>query len=982
MKNKQKYFFATIIFVITAILSGCSEDSLLSNEIGSTLEENDSYKISTFSLSNNIMGADESVDRVTINLKSENITSLQYSADVIVSNSTMKCRMMIPKTESIPDGNYVLTAILPDNTKLGGCFKVVFKNDMLRTIQEEQIEYTKLNGEGTEENPYIINSTDDFKSLINNLRRDSLAHGAGRYFKQTATFDAPSQSELYDGRSYYNYAFAGKYDGGGFSIENLFYVGAKEASKDSGIGLFTDLYDGAEIKNLGITNLSIMNTTSDCGVIAGSASGNIALSDIRVNGTIMEGGSRCGGLIGSLDGNLSVDGYDLSLNISGDNEVGGLLGYAGNSSTVNIHSVTTTDHHFSISGGENVGGIIGKIDGEFHIARVVLEHTVSSEDDKVKIINSSGNYLGGVIGNVSNVTSASSFDSIKIKCPIGGVDNATPQYVGGLAGYVNSNAPLTVNYCQMTSVISGGSDLGGLIGSCNLSGSNVISFIGADTDTTKVVVDGAAATITGISNVGGLFGYLNGTAKFDSPVRVAIDVTSTDRNCGGAIGSAENSELDLSNLILDSYTMKVKGGGECTGGIIGYIGNSSVCGPSSNKFDYVEGNSSSVVVPQYSRFTPMFCGFVDGKNKNGGIIGKMCNVTVKQLSAQCTVSGSGQYTGGLVGWASNASSFEDSTFGGERVDGNGSDTGGIVGYIADTTSLRDCINYGAVNGVDNVGGVIGYVDYSSGVPGINWCVNTGAVTASGGRTGGVVGYMHGGYGYTAVRRCANYGAIEGTGGDSSNDAVGGIVGMCDDVKIRVWNCANHGKVHCTGAQHGVGGIAGALGFDPGSWWQSENLDLGYCCNRGEVGCDSKSAHVGGILGYQEEGGSDEDDYDSHLHNCINFGDITSDQDSDNGGILGYADSYSYIEKCVNFGKMNDVDDDNATIGDHKGIFSYDYLYYLEGTGSSWKSTDSFTDSEKGKEDTYDGFDFSNVWEIVDGYPALRDCPFQSVYFEK
>lgn len=401
---------------------------------------------------------------MTINLKSEDVSSLQYSANVKVSNSMMKCRMMIPKNESIPDGDYYLTAILPDNTKLGGCFKVSFKNDMLCTIHEELIEYTELKGEGTEEDPYIINSTTDFNSLIENLSRDSVTHGSGRYFKQTASFDAPPQSELNDGRGYYNHAFAGKYDGSGFSIENLFYVGAKDASKDCRIGLFSELYDGAEIKNLNLTNFSIMNVTSDCGAIAGRASGDVTLSDIRVNGTIMDGGSRCGRLIGSLDGTLSVSGYDMNMIISGDNEVGGLLGQAESSSLVKIHSVSTSDHHFSISGGDNVGGVVGKMDGEFHIGHVALEHSVSAEDEDVKIIKCSGNYLGGVIGNISNITSESSLDSIKIKCPIGGVDNATPQYVGGLAGYVSANASLTVNYCQVTSVISGGSDLGGLIG--------------------------------------------------------------------------------------------------------------------------------------------------------------------------------------------------------------------------------------------------------------------------------------------------------------------------------------------------------------------------------------------------------------------------------------------------------------------------------------------------------------------------------------
>lgn len=973
----QKYFFTTIILFITAILSGCSDDSLLSNDIGSTLEEDGDYKISTFTLSNEIMGADETVESVTINLKSDDGTALQYMAEVEVEKQLLKCHMRIPKTEYIPDGEYELTALLSDGTKLGGSFKVLFKDEMLHAVQEEQIEYTKLNGEGTEEDPYIIGSKDDFYALINNLRRDSIAHGSGRYFKQTATFNAPSQSELYDGRSYYNYAFAGIYDGGGFTIENLYYVGAQDASKDCGIGLFSELFDGAEIKNLNIYDFTIMNTASDCGALAGRASGNIKVSNVNVKGTIVEGGSRCGGLVGSLEGNLTVNGYDMNLTISGTGDVGGILGYASGTSAVKIRSVTTNDHHFSISGGDNVGGLIGRMDGEFHISRIVLEHTVSTEDDDLRIISGTGKYLGGIIGYAENISSASSLDSIKVKCPIGGAS----QYIGGLVGYAKANAPVTLNYCQMTSVISGGTDTGGLIGYCNLSGSNTLQFIGED-NLTKVVADDTAATISGEVNVGGLFGSLYGSAEFKSKVRVAINVSSTGSNCGGAFGLVENATLDLSNLIFDSNTMKVSGGGECTGGIIGYIGDSTVSGPSSNAFNF-GGSTSNIVVPKYSQFTPMFTGSVNGKNKNGGIIGKMLNVTAIQLSAQCTVTGNGMYTGGIVGHSIGSSQLTQCSFGGGTVTGHSDATGGIAGYLADTAALLDCINYAPVNGTSATGGVIGYIDYSNQTPGVNWCVNTGAVNASGTSTGGVVGYMTGSSGYMTVRRCANYGKVSGAGGNKDHSAIGGIVGFCTGKMIRVWNCANHGDVYSSGTQHGVGGIAGSLGEDPNGVYASQNLEVGYCCNRGELSCGNRDTHIGGILGYQEEGASDSDDHDSWLHDCINYGNVTSAQDSDNGGILGCADHYSFIEKSVNFGSINGGAD-NATIGTHKSscIFYHENLYYLKGSGKDWCADGSVDDSTKGYQSSYSEFDFTNVWEMVNGYPALRDCPFQSVYFSE
>ena len=43
---------------------------------------------------------------------------------------------------------------------------------------------------------------------------------------------------------------------------------------------------------------------------------------------------------------------------------------------------------------------------------------------------------------------------------------------------------------------------------------------------------------------------------------------------------------------------------------------------------------------------------------------------------------------------------------------------------------------------------------------------------------------------------------------------------------------------------------------------------------------------------------------------------------------------------------------------------------------------SHAESEIGKSSTYKGFDFSSVWEIVDGYPYIRNNPFQRTSYNK
>lgn len=966
-----------LVIIVMIVLTGCSDDKYLTNEVGSELEEVGDYKVSSFTLSNEVMGADESLRDATIILKSEEGLTMEYPAEIDVKNPSMKCRMRIPIGDKIPDGKYLLSIRLADGTKLGGRVTVVFKNEMLHETQGTVVEYTKLSGEGTEDNPYLIKSKDDFSSLINNLRRDSVAHGAGRYFRQTATFNAPTQSELYDGRGYYNYGFAGIYDGGGFAIENLYYIGSKDQKKDCGIGLFAQLYDGAEIKNLRVNAVNIQNTAGDCGAIAGKASGAVKISNVKVNGNITQGGYRCGGLIGSLSGRLTVYNYDLNLSISGDNEVGGVLGQAFGTSVVNIHHVTTADHRFSVSGVDNVGGLVGRVNGEFHIGHVELEHTVSSEDKDLKIIIASGMHQGGAIGFVEKTSTTCSLDSILIECPVGGTAND----VGGIIGRMESSNNVSVNYCRMTSLVSGNTSVGGLFGYVNMDRCNM-QFYGEENQT-RVVTDESAGGVMGESQTGGLCGYFEGNMEQRAWIAIATNVTGSGNCTGGVFGKLVNAEVIFDRINMTSENMKVQGV-DFTGGLVGYAENCLLDGTVSNSVDFGGGTDKSI--PKPDRFKPAYIGQVFGRNSVGGLVGEMNGGELYQLCGNCTVTGSGDYIGGIIGVMKFISQPNNAiyhcTFDGTVTGSGRSRLGGIAGRVEGKGVVHYCINYGSVSGANDLGGIAGMVDYSNGIPNLDYCVNTGRINASGTSTGGVVGYLTGNSDkkeYMLVDHCANFGEVSSTS-DSDRSGIGGIVGYTSTKRMIVRHSANHGKIWGSRRQHGIGGIAGSLGQDPGGANASANLEVGWCCNRGEVTSGESDNNLGGILGYQEEGGSDKHDHDSWLHDCINYGYISSDQDEDNGGILGKIDSYGYIQNCVNFGK---VKYGNGVVGTRKSacIWNHDNLYYLKDSGKGWEAKE-ITDSNKGDQSTYSGFNFDNSWEMRNGYPALRDCPFQFSSFSR
>lgn len=371
--------------------------------------------------------------------------------------------------------------------------------------------------------------------------------------------------------------------------------------------------------------------------------------------------------------------------------------------------------------------------------------------------------------------------------------------------------------------------------------------------------------------------------------------------------------------------------------------------------------------------------------------------------------------GGLVGYALHSHldhlCFTGSVFGSDRV-------GGIVGHIRGTASITHCvnnanivenstntctggiagkvdftegtythmINYSNIAGMEQTGGIFGYIGLETSTThnlNIQYAVNAGEVSGSQ-NVGGCVGRLYDDMNDVEhkISYCANYGKVSNSG----NGNLGGILGQGDSKKMIIMNSANHGEI--AGGSNGasqVGGIAGRMGKDPKGITIGNNMELAYCCNRGNISSDNVDSHVGGILGYQEEG----NDYDENhwmTHDCYNSGSITSDQKSDNGGIVGCVDSYSEVVRCINIGKVSP--NGNGVVGTRKSsvIWHHHDLYYLDGTGSGW-CAESFSDSEKKNTSTFNNFDFSGkgVW-IIDcdnsknnGFPYLRDCPFQSIY---
>ena len=232
--------------------------------------------------------------------------------------------------------------------------------------------------------------------------------------------------------------------------------------------------------------------------------------------------------------------------------------------------------------------------------------------------------------------------------------------------------------------------------------------------------------------------------------------------------------------------------------------------------------------------------------------------------------------------------------------GTNGDVGGLVGVVKDNCVIKNVTVKGEVSAIlmDNVGGIIGYVENSK----VEGCINHAKVTGFE-QVGGVAGQ----YGYQVasedgvVENNSNYGEITGLS-TSENGYVGGVFG-----RVNFWpgaykdgpsnwlrtimNCNNYGKV--TGAGHNVGGVVGK--YTTSRWSRGDTyVDVAFanCINEGEV--VGAEFHVGGIIG---DCGSCRS-----VMNCENKGKITA-TGYDVGGIVG-SGTAGTVTMCKNSGEIS------------------------------------------------------------------------------
>lgn len=960
MKTYTKTIWNICACMLIILLGGCADDDIIRNDCGSTLQETESHLISTFSLPEGKTPIQDTREQIFFQLRSLSDNSIQLMEGKIRKNAgILSCEMFIPNNLVLEDGDYILWLKFDEEGSVYPLsYHLTFRDKMVSMVRDTKYIYEMLNGEGTEENPYLITSTNDFAYLVSQLATYDRNYGYGQFFKQIADIKAPIPNCLYQGNAYKSAPFAGNYDGDSHKILNLTYLGTNGGEQSDAIGLFSILHDGAVIRNLDIEGADIEYPGNCCGLLAGVANGNIRIENITLNGNIKSTKDKVGGLIGYIEGNaqslaqISIRNVRLGVSFSesGSSYIGALIGWAENAS-IQVEDISSDGIFKNLRGNNHVAGLIGKLYGQIDARKIKLQHTTLND------FPISGNQnVGGLIGEAF-LQAASNFKDITIDMPIKG-----SSYVGGLIGQIRSETPtnilIAIENFQLSnpanrSQIQGGSYVGGMIGYSHKTHANAFT----------IELKGESlfhASITGQSVIGGIFGSLDDTQiQFTPASRLYMDNESLEASsgiCGTLAGALSYQEpgkeilLDPEILVINP-NIKIKGGNN-VGGIIGKLYNGTLTGTYTPEF-----STTNVIVSKIPR--PIFPGNINSEKPYrenaayvGGIVGYADKSTLRRLFTQPSIYGRST-VGGIIGYASDTQISDCGVKTETFNNGNNSAimVGGIIGQASCSShcEFSNLVNYSDISSGSNyIGGIFGSMVARTTVK-INKVVNLGKLSATN-NIGGIIG-KNAGKGIE-VYDAANFGTIQGIAGDKEY-GVGGIAGASEDA-ITIYKSVNHGNItiNRNAKYYGAGGILGYV--------KQGGAHIRYCCNRANIDYpkDKEDSHgIGGIVGSIEKAN---DNDDSYVLDCYNMGEINGQQKATStlgtdyrGGIVGNLGSHGRCYRAVNGGYVRFG---NAGVG-YGNKKNLTHIYISPGTGKDFGATSIPLPIREDK-NIYQGFDFT------------------------
>ena len=181
-------------------------------------------------------------------------------------------------------------------------------------------------------------------------------------------------------------SFTATFDGNGHVISKLYI---NRPSSGSALGLFGQV-DSAEIKNIGLENVSVTGRELFIGGLLGLGLNDTMITNCYVTGSV-NGGSYTGGMAGGSDGTI-INSYATG-SVTGTSYLGGLLGRSAVSITItNCYSTGNVT-------GSGLGQCVGGLLGQAKEATISNSYATGSVTGRMSV----GGLLGlGVKGSVIN----------------------------------------------------------------------------------------------------------------------------------------------------------------------------------------------------------------------------------------------------------------------------------------------------------------------------------------------------------------------------------------------------------------------------------------------------------------------------------------------------------------------------------------------------------------------------------------------------
>lgn len=602
-------------------------------------------------------------------------------------------------------------------------------------------------------------------------------------------------------------------------------------------------FDGLDYNIFGLT---INRDISNVGLFGVAHDANI--NNVTLVGGSITGGSVVGSVVGAALGNTHITNATNSASVTGNTDVGGIVGYSGNEikdSDGGDLTVSNTKAQFTNlintgsvqSNGEDDGnnGIISNAGG---LIGYMYNGTLDGNSYNLGNVSGNGYNVGGLVGHAEQSTIGDGTNLVYNVLDVTGAYN-----VGGIVGNMEGSR---VQNAENSGIITATDHYE------NEQGYSYHRADGTNSNSQKVETIGL-----NISNVGGIVGSAShstiegvlNTGDVSSSLYDDVNkgyVYYTGANVGGIAGSA----VDTNITSATNRENNIRGAAN-VGGVAGYFANS-------NKGSYTVTN---------------------GINDGGNILAT-----------------GGRYDGNFVTETIRGTKWQTQSF----VIGN---MGGVVGYMyGDNVYITASANRGTVHTIEdftgappdnakaaNVGGIVGKIDRSTTKQtnglgdkyenaAVSNSYNTGDVRGYTG-IGGIAGMMYNGeiagsYNLGTLRTTRQ--AQEGTSVDPIN--MGGIVGDTTEETIAralLYDVYNKGKIgdetYTYYGRH-VGGIVGRLSGTVEKAYNTGAIYNGYNV-------------VGGIAGWMVAG---------DITNAFNTGNITvvnkNDSDSEVGGIIGSVDT--------------------------------------------------------------------------------------------